>query len=386
MTSILRVSVGLAKFYPKEDIQMTTNKLLKLLTACVLVFLLSACGASREEEAPGIPQIYIPVETPSPPEPTPLPTPKPEPQWWICEELTTLYLEGLPLPPGFEFQYEHGREMRAEGSPRSPFGIALQVSGTYADFFFGHPSTIAPVLWEKDMVSHRVSIGEESIRFIADWLDIKPQRRLNVFFIHIEDQGGGGGYGNGNLTVFQDISDPPWAMAHEAVHALLSDAGIRNNFPTVSIPWPGFGYVTIPFFEEGLCIMLELLFEINTENERFALEAAGWRRGYRQTPGHHGNQQTRLDLEDVLQYVNHRAVENLTYYYNPEDAGRFGTQYTKLNTHHTAASFMFYLYTQRGSRQDLIRFYQDINLAENIFGTNMTGLITSCYSWLDDWR
>jgi hypothetical protein len=385
----------------------------------VLIFLLSACGRNEEAEAPPLdnisteslyllepaegyettegneateatdttaaapdsdtPQIYPPGE---PLEPEPF-------SGWICEELAFLYLEGLPISQGFEFQYEYGRVRRVEGSPRSPFNITLIVNGNYADYYFGYQSTTDPVLLDKSTVNHYVSVGEESIRFVADWLGVEPGRRFRVYFIHVDDMGGGGGYGNGMLTSFQDIADPPWAMAHEAVHALLRAANIPTNFPTFSMHWPELGpnaFVTIPFFEEGMCIMLELLFEIATENERFAREAAGWRRGYRQTPGYHGNQETRLDLEEALKYINNRAIENLTYYYDPENTDLFGTRYTMLNMYHTPASFMFYIYTERGSREDLLRFYQNINLAEEIYGTDMDGLIADWYAWLDGWR
>ena len=294
-----------------------------------------------------------------------------------------------PNKTGFYFRYERGRRQHVEGSPLSPFGIILSVRGNYARYFFGHEANDTPEQWTMDMVNHSVAIGEESIRFVSDWLGHEPNRRFSVYFIHIDGHGGGGGYGEGILTNFDNIADPPFAMAHEAVHAVLAAARIHNNFPQVSIPftWGGVpGYMTIPFFEEGMCIMLELLFEIATENERFALEAAGRRRGYWLSSGEFGNQETRLSLDDALKYVNNRAIGALDYYYEPGNTERFGRRYTVLNMHYTAASFMFYLYTERGTRADLLRFYQNINLAYEIYGADMNGLIDDWQAWLDDWR
>ena len=291
---------------------------------------------------------------------------------------------GAAKNEGFSIRYEQGRVQRVDGSPSSPFGITLSVRGNYALYHFGHEADNTPEPWTKDMVNHHIAIAEESIRFVSDWLSHEPDSRFDVFFIHV-DRYGGGGYGNGMITNFQHILDPPWAMAHEAVHGILSAAQIQNNFPQVRTPIPG-GFMTIPFFEEGMCIMLELLFEIATENERFALEAAGRRRGYATFSGEFGNQETRLTLEDALQYVNNIAIGSLNHLYEPGNTERFGTRYTVLNMHHTAASFMFYLYAERGTREDLILAYQDIYLMYEIYGADMEGMIQSWLEWLNDWR
>ncbi|MCL2279026.1 MAG: hypothetical protein FWC20_06425 [Oscillospiraceae bacterium] len=291
---------------------------------------------------------------------------------------------------GFGIRYERGRVHRVEGSPLSPFGIVLSVRSNYAVYHFGHEQDNTPEQWTIDMVNHHVAIGEESIRFVSDWLGVEPSRQFDVYMIHVDERfGSGGGYGNGILANFQDISSPPWAMAHEAVHALLSAANIRNNFPQVYQPVPHHpgNYMITPFFEEGLCIMLELFFEVATENERFAMEAA-WRRRnfFLRAFGELIEKDTPLTLEEVRNYINAQAILWLDYVYEPGDTDRFGTRYTLLNMHETAASFMLYLYTERGTREDLLRAYQNINLMYEIYGANMEGMIQSWLIWLDSWR
>jgi len=291
---------------------------------------------------------------------------------------------------GFAVRYERRRARHIAGTWRANYFILLSVRGQYATYFFGRPYDFngTPGMWTPDMVQHHVAIGEESFRFVADWLGYDLRRPFSVYNIQIENPQGGGGYGNRILINFQHIQEPPWAMAHEAVHALLASAGIRNNFPRVNQPLPGMpgSFMIIPYFEEGLCIMLELFFEIYTANERFALEAAGRRR---RPWAHHDDfidPGTRLTLKCALNYVNFWALLDLDLFYDPTNTNRFGTQYTTLNFHHTAASFMFYLYTERGTRDDLLRAYQNINLMYEIYGANMAGMIASWRVWLDGWR
>ncbi|MCL2405498.1 MAG: hypothetical protein FWC92_08125, partial [Defluviitaleaceae bacterium] len=144
---------------------------------------------------------------------------------------------GAKNDSGFIIRYERGRVQTVEGAPLSPFGIVLSVRSTYAVYYFGHERDGTPEQWTWDMVSHHVAIGEESIFFVSDWFGHEPNRRFVVFNIHIDVPygSGGGGYINRRITNFQNILDPPWAMAHEAVHAVLSTsaANIRNNFPVV---------------------------------------------------------------------------------------------------------------------------------------------------------
>ena len=263
------------------------------------------------------------------------------------------------------------------------YNLTVRVPGVYARYYFGIELGSVPQQFVWDMVRHHVEIGEESMSFIKDWLGVASlQRPFAVFNIHREYDAGGG-YHMGVIINWQHILDPPWAMAHEAVHGILAAAGIRNNFPRYGIQPPFSGF---PFFEEGLCILIEYLFEIETQNQRFAMEATALRLGYRIEPGNFGNPERRMTQEDALNRINRIAIENLNYIYEPGNTARFGTRYTVLNTHHTAASFMFYLYTERGSREDLLRFYQDIYLAAEIYGEDMDALITSWQRWLRAWE
>jgi len=276
------------------------------------------------------------------------------------------------------FRSYHNQVRRVEGSPLSPFTILFSVRGRYALYYFGHQANHAPQDWTLDMANHHFDIGEESIRFVSDWLYYEPDGHFAVYFISIDEPHGGGGYGTRIMTNFQHILDPPWAMAHEAVHAVLSAARIRTNFPVHPIRVQPYMYMSIQFFEEGMCIILELLFEVETQNERFALEAAGRRRGYQTEPGDFGAQTTRLTRDEIIEYINNRALGAL-YHFDFSDREMFGTRYPILQWHCTAASFLFYLLEHRGSKDDLLRVYSDIRLMDEVYGYTMDEMIAQ---WL----
>jgi hypothetical protein len=167
-------------------------------------------------------------------------------------------------------------------------------------------------------------------------------------------------------------------MAHEAVHAVLSAANISTNFPFTIID-SGTNFIfTQSHFEEGICVLIELLFEIETQNERFAREAAQKRTG--------DPNQTRLNLSDALRYVNQRALWFLDWFFGTDDIRSYHPEWGMLQSYDSAASFLFYLYTERGAREDLLRAYTNIHHMYDIYGADINEMINEWLHWLEAWR
>ena len=268
---------------------------------------------------------------------------------------------------------------RVRDTRHRSYNVTLSLQGLYARYYFGNELIYEPQQWVWDMVLHHVAIGEESISFVKNWLGVQYEQPwpFTVLNIHVE-RSGGGWYRQNTIVNYQHISAPPWAMAHEAVHAVLDAANINNNFPRAL-------RYSAEYFEEGMCDFLARLFEVETQNERFAIEAAD--RWYRFVlEGDFIEPNRRMTMEDVINLENYKALWFLNNIYDPSNEERFGNRYAMLNAHATTASFLFYLYTERGNREDILRLYRNIYLAEEIYGVNMSGLVSSWRAWLRGWE
>jgi len=274
--------------------------------------------------------------------------------------------------------YFGGRIRNVEGSPQSPFVLKFSAMGQYSRYSFGHRAAYPQEYWDWNMVEYYIAIGEESIRFIWDWLEAENSRRFNTFFIGIDETWGGGGYGGGMLTNFGSVNEPPWFMAHESAHAVISTARITSNFPRTP---EGHFLSQFKHFEEGLCTVIELLFEAETVNQRFAREAAAQRidRMENWFGVTIGDDHGRLTRECIEIYLNNRALSEIEHR-GFENASMFGRQYAVLQSYFTAASFIFYLLEHRGSQADFFTIYRNIDLMYEIYGVDMQGMI---YEWLE---
>jgi hypothetical protein len=229
------------------------------------------------------------------------------------------------------------------------------------------------------MVDYYIAISEEAIPFVWEWLGLTRTPMGPVYFIHVEDRGSGG-YASGTLTNFQRHTEPPWALVHEVAHAVLSAANINTTFPMTRVTM-GTGFTfTISHFEEGLCVMLELLYEIETQDERYAREAAQRRTGAQNI--------NRMTQDDALRYVNSRSLLFMEWFHGDRegDNRQYHADWGVLQSDHSAASFLLYLYTERGTREEMLRAYRAVHLMEEIYGTDMNGMIADWLDWLGAWR
>ena len=186
------------------------------------------------------------------------------------------------------FQYTFGDSMML--TPLGYIDIEFNALARYGWFFFTSSG------WPGDIAEHFIEAGEESIRFIGDWLGYRPNEPLiSVFMAPPHDFGiaafGGGGryWADAGLHRTIDSRGPMGEAfvlsvhAHEAAHALLALGPInRSNIPTTpeaeefmseNAFWGEFEFGQLAF-EEGFCVLFQHLFLIYTENDRFAIEYA----------------------------------------------------------------------------------------------------------------
>lgn len=199
-------------------------------------------------------------------------------------------------------------------------------------------------------------------------------------------------------------------------------------------------------FEEGLCVLFQHLFLIYSENDRFAAEYAA-RRVFpnlaildmdigeyedillQEAPfyiayntaggfdtfedfvafledyllvgdefsefGDYDMIQTyplrRATRDEVVTLAHFQGFERLLHGFNMfmgifdfQGAVDYGVPYAVLFDHYTGASFFLYILENRGTMEDLLRVYQDINLMVDMFGVDLEGMIDEWLAYLDD--
>ena len=249
-------------------------------------------------------------------------------------------------------QYSHYRFM---GRDELAVEVALRVQGTYGTYYF------TPGGLTDRLIADIVHVSEEGMRFALDKLGVSVSEPLSfVFNVTRRDESlpmgwmwnGGAVFGTSTM-----ISVParrmPTLIVHEAVHAILRYDNRLSNFPRVPEDniWAG-----AMFLEEGLADYIDFLFSQNTSRT--------YRTNYRTT------------LHDSAR----RTLERNN---NFTDASQWGTRYAQLMAYDTAASFIYFLIEQRGGTMaDFMQVFDDIYLAEKVFGAGLDELIRKWLAYI----
>lgn len=313
--------------------------------------------------------------------------------------------------------------------------------------------------WTRDIVNRYIAFSEESIRFVGDWLGYQHDRPLisvhkaPPYDFGIAQFGGGGRFwGDTGRTRTIDTMfavGNPHALtvhAHEATHALLYLSPItRSNVPSPPEEFMldelntgdfEFGQLA---FEEGLCVLLQYLFLLYTDDSHFAArvsdmsvfpllasltgdgmtiedeieEALRTIDAYSEIGGFDtyedfaafageffahwyttgegaalGRTATTDELAKYLHLTAYQVISGQTWrmfswLYDMDAALAAGVPYAVLFDHYTAASFFLYLLEHRGTKHDFLRFFQDIHLAQEVYGERLDSLVDEWRSYLD---
>ena len=151
------------------------------------------------------------------------------------------------------------------------------------------------------------------------------------------------------------------AIVHEAVHAILRIQGRLSNFPRSFETDPA-----VTWLEEGLAELIEFLFSLETEH----LYTINFTQ----------------DEEFTTANLHKWAIDQFEFSNNFEDEERYGLIYPQLMSHRTAASFIYYLVTYRGTIEDFNRVFDDINLMEEVYGMTMGDMIVEWMEYLEQFR
>jgi len=267
-----------------------------------------------------------------------------------------------------ELLEEHGITVNQGNEPfdaglGDEFEVMFYVTREYGKYFF------TPGDWTDELVLSLVEIGEVGAGFVKEWLGSESDEIVN-FIYNITEPDDDHFYpiwgGGGSLGTFLYVSDDASFIAstlivHEVVHEVLQHNGIMSNFPsppeTSTLAWAA-------FLEEGLCNALEVLFLLETG---FSYPSSG------------SGDMTSINA------IHEQALEAFDFY-DFEDEEEYGSRYAQLMSYDTAASFVMFLLEHRGTRADFMRFFEDIYLAEEIYGETLDDLIVSWLVYLDGYR
>ena len=242
--------------------------------------------------------------------------------------------------------------------------------GIYGEYFF------VPGDWTEEFMQRMIAVSEEGIKFARDWLDYDGDTRIiGVYGIYIHgtprtnpyslmQMGFVGGYFfRGEIFVSIQKERWPMVIVHEAVHAILNLQGRVSNFPRVP---ENSQLYNLMFLEEGLAELIEFLFSLETDHP-YTINFT-------------------QDEEFTTANLHKWAIDQFEFSNNFEDEERYGLIYPQLMSHRTAASFIYYLVTYRGTIEDFNRVFDDINLMEEVYGITMGDMIEEWMEYLEQFR
>jgi len=245
--------------------------------------------------------------------------------------------------------------------------------------------------WTRDNIAHYIEVSEEAITFVGDFLGYHHYAPLTIIVYvpphTIREMDGhsfpvtGGRYLlEGAIVMFNIAEDGPLVIAHEVAHAIIDLNSMRHtsNFPMVE--WAGSSLL-----EEGLCVVIDYMFYVQTKNDQFALMASEWTFGLNR----------RVTWDAAVTHIHRRAgweldndglfsmriLEHQGYEDYMQKA--LASPYWQLQSYYTAASFILYLTEYRGTWDDFFRIYADIYLMEAVYGADMDGMIAQWLVYLE---
>lgn len=254
------------------------------------------------------------------------------------------------------------------GNQRVEFGInghfteevAYHALGKHGEYFFTTPGD-----WTEEFMQQLIAVSEDAIKFAKDWLGYDGGELIRVFYGNVEvnpptnpdsimqTMFGIGMASHGEFFITAPKEDMPVIIVHEAVHAILRLQGRKSNFPTDNLQW----------LEEGLCNVIDYLFFLETEHiydtRRYGT--------------------SRENMEAFL-HVRAWQREALRLRVEPD------CPLQRLHSHDTAASFVFYLLEHKGTKDDFMRFFDDVTLAEEIYGMTMIDMIAEWLEYIEQYR
>ena len=247
--------------------------------------------------------------------------------------------------------------------------------GKHGEYFF-----VTGDEWEHEYMMLLIDISEEGTKFAKDWLGYDGDKLISFVYgnkrynpptnslSHIQRiwSGGNGFYGEVFINVPKELM--PSIIVHEAVHSLLRMQDRNSNFPLK--PETATMLRGAQFLEEGLASAIDYLYFLETDHIYGA-------------SGHNGYGTDKQAAKGIL----HRfALRRLRTSNNFNDRTQFGIIYPQLMSYETAASFVYFLLEHKGTKEDFMRVFVDINLMEEVYEKSMDDMIAEWLLYLEQYK
>ena len=248
--------------------------------------------------------------------------------------------------------------------------------GVHGEYFFASGE------WENEYMLRLIAVSEEGAKFVKDWLGYEGDKLISFVFgnrqydpptnpsslIQRLRNGGSGYYDDVFVNVSEELM--PALIIHEIVHPVLRMKELSSNFP---YPNETARRAYFQLFEEGLANVIDYLFFLKTDHI-YGASFCGSGRGYG------------IDKQAAVGILHRFAIDLFRRFNNFEDEALFGVKYQQLMTYETAASFIYFLLEYKGTKEDFMRVFVDINLMEEIYGKSMDDMIAEWLLYLEQYK
>ena len=253
--------------------------------------------------------------------------------------------------------------------------VTYYALGKHGEYFF------TPGNWTSEYMLQLIAVSESGIGFVKNWLGYYGGEYVKIVFGNtkhelpsnpksfIQITWGGGGV-MGNNEVFLNVSDElmPALIVHEATHAVLRTQKRMSNFPILS-----YEQGTM-FFEEGLSNLIDYLFFLETELV------------YRTLVIDYQTSQMEPFYNVPDSHLHELALIALELNDNFENEEVYGSLYPQLMSYDTSASFLSYLLEYKGTKEDIMRVYDDVNWFDDVYSMSMEMMISEWLAYISKYR
>ncbi len=240
--------------------------------------------------------------------------------------------------------------------------------------------------WTLEKVKDYALVSDSSISGTEQWFDYTYEKPYTIMYVKNEAMiklaGMSTNFETDTIEVYCTERTYPIGFGHEIVHLTLYHKGIDNK----GLYAGQYDLRSNDYMEEGLCHTVGSLCDGNSSNPVLA-------KNYSENA--HLNMQVRWGEEYLDEYFNRshhkdktkleariwfdmaaiKAIETM------EKEGKLsGDKIDYLIDQETMASFYFYLLEDKGTKEDLMKIYQDISCFEEVYGQSLTDMIDE---WLE---
>ncbi len=227
--------------------------------------------------------------------------------------------------------------------------------------------------------------GDSSISATEKWFNYEHAEPYTIVYMNNEGTGAVIGmrtiFETNTVSVFLTKTFEPVGLSHEIAHLVLYHSNTSNK------GWYADKYDSgsVNYMEEALCPTVNVLCDSNSDdpilNERFyqycqyVMETkwgTEYLQKYHDLVARKGRDSKRLDPQT---WIDMSALKEMEALNMRETLANAESNIEFLHNFETGPSFMLYLLDGKGTKEDLIKIYQDISSFEGVYGQSLTSMI-----------